>query len=121
MLRFIASKFLSKENLRVFALWALQLLEEELDTEAKPRLEKYRKDRASLEAQTQTVLGEIATREARIKQLAAQSDALDRSIAARQRKIQDSKEEIRRIDEEPIKADTLTDNDALHADIRGRG
>jgi len=120
MLRFIATKFLSKENLRVFALWALQLLEEQLDTEAKPRLEKYRRDRAALEAQTQIALSEIASREARLKQLAFQRSALEQTIAQRERDIQASKEEIRRIDEESSQAVILSDDDALHTDLSGR-
>lgn len=114
MLRFLASKFLSKENLRVFALWALQLLEEQLDTEAKPRLEKYRQDRAALEAQTQIVLGEIATRSARLKFLEVQRSGAEQRLASSEAQLRQLKEEVRKID--TAKTNTgISDGDALRS------
>lgn len=118
MVASFASKFISKETLRKFALWALDLLQEQLDTEAKPRLEQYRKDRAALDSQTQTVLGEIATRETRLNFLLIQRSGMEQRIASNDAQLQQLKREVIEINGEPNKVDTLIDNDVLHADVR---
>jgi len=114
----LASRFISKETLRRFALWALQLLEEQLDTEAKPRLEKYRKDRAALEAQTQTVFGEIATREAQLKFLLVQRSAAEQRLAKNEEQLKQLKQEVIHNDDQTNEVDSLSDDDVLHADVR---
>jgi len=108
------------ERLRGFALWALRLLEENLDTDLKARLEKYRQDRASLEQQATTVLAEIGQREAHVRQLTLQRSALEQSIVSKEASIQQLKQEVERIDEEPSKVDSLSTSDVLHADLRRR-
>lgn len=119
----LLTKFLSPERLRAIALWALRLLEENLDTDLKQRLESYRADRAQWEEQATSLLAANAAKEAELKTLTLQGAALEQTIAARAAKIQTSKEELRRIDEEPSKVDDLSSDDVFHSDLRraGRG
>jgi predicted lipid-binding transport protein (Tim44 family) len=113
-------KFVSPKNLRAFALWALRLLEENLDTDLKARLESYRADRSAFDAITGTVLADNAAREERLKQLAIQRSGAEQTVASGEANIRNSKEEVRRIDEEPSKVDTAGPVDGFHDDLRHR-
>jgi hypothetical protein len=114
----LITKFLSAEQLRAIALWALHLVEENLDTDLKARLETYRQDRAKWDQETLSVLADNAAKEERLRQLTLQGAALEQSIAMRTAKIQQSKEEVRRIDEAPSKVDDLSSSDVFHTDLR---
>jgi chromosome segregation ATPase len=116
----LIAKFLSAEQLRAIALWALRLLEENLDTDLKARLESYTRDRAALESQTKTNLEEIATRQARLNQLVIQRSAVEQRVASNEAAIKQSKEEVKRIDEEPSKVDSTGPVDGFHDDLRHR-
>lgn len=116
----LITKFLSAEQLTALALWALRLLEENLDTEKKARLEKYRADLKQWEHDSQMMLATVAAKEAELRQLTLQGAVLEQSIATRNTKIQASKETIRSIDEEPIKTDMGRPVDGFHDDLRRR-
>jgi chromosome segregation ATPase len=117
----LATRFLSKEQLRKFALWALDSLEEQLDPEAKARLEKYRLDRAQLEADTQRGLAEIEALRKSQTEVALQREAEQQRLARNEASLKQLQQEVKQIDEQPNKVDTLSPDDVLRGDLRRHG
>lgn len=121
MLTSLATRFLSKETLRKFALWALDSLEEQLDPEAKARLEKYRLDRAQIEADTQRGLAEIEALRKSQTEVALQREAEQQRLARNEASLKQLQQEVKQIDEQPSKVDTLSSDDVLRGDLHRHG
>lgn len=117
----LAAKFVSKDDLRHLAVWALNSLADELDTEGKQRREEYLKDRAQFEADTRRDLAEIEVVRKRQTEVALQRQTEEQRLARNEASLKQLQEEVRRIDEQPSKVDSLSSNAVMRDDLRRHG
>ena len=105
--------------LRTVILYVLRFLEENLDTDLKARLEAYRKQRATLEADTRIILTEISQRETRLTQVKQERSSLEKIIEINLEQIETLKREVVQIDSEKHDSPStgLSDSDVLRTEL----
>jgi septal ring factor EnvC (AmiA/AmiB activator) len=99
--------------LRWLALWLLHLIEGKLDPELQARLDKYRKQKADLEAQETEALTQIAGLEGKLAQLNSQRAATQAELAEAERAASRFEEERKKILDEKDNVSGSSDHDAL--------
>jgi chromosome segregation ATPase len=103
--------------LRWLALWLLHIIEGRLDPELQARLDKYRKQKAELEAQETEALTQIAELEGKLMQLKSQRAATQAELAEAERAASRFEEERKRIFDEKDNASGSSDHDALRGQL----
>jgi septal ring factor EnvC (AmiA/AmiB activator) len=103
--------------LRTLALWLLHIIEGKLDPDLQARLDRYREQKAAMEAQETEAQTAIAELEGKLAQLNTQRAAIQTNLAEAERAASQSEEERRSILNEKTYGRSISDADALRSKL----